>query len=118
MPIVVTFNWNPSAITERVALAVSGGLEETGREAHGVWESIAPVSDDPRTSGDLRRMFRTPIMSGEHSVTLLLQAYAKHAKFVEFGTVKMPAQAPLRRTAGAVLPSVGRHIREGLAQLG
>lgn len=117
MPTTVTVKWNASAIRERVAVAVVDGLERVAQEAHTVWEDIAPVGDDPRTSGDLRRMFRAPIIGGEVNVALILNAYAKHAVHVEYGTYKDPVQAPLRRTAGQVIPSIGRHIKAALMEL-
>jgi len=117
MPTTVTFNWNRDAIFERVALAVVNGLEDAGADAHEIWEGLAPVSDDPRTTGDLRRMFRAPVLAGDVNVTLHMEAYARHAKFVELGTIKMGAQAPLRRTAGLVMPAVPGHIRAALMEL-
>lgn len=118
MPISVTFKFNSSAFRERVASAVVGGLERTGKDAFEIWEQVAPVSNDPRTSGDLRSMFRTPITSGEYAVTLTLNAYARHAKFVEFGTIKGdPAQAPLRQTAAVVMYSVPGYIQEAQGSL-
>jgi|SRR5215471_1508171 len=117
MPTTVTFNWNREAIFERVALAVQAGLEDAGADAHDIWTGLAPVSDDPRTTGDLRRMFRAPVIAEEVNINLHLEAYAPHAKFVELGTIKMGAQAPLRRTAGMVMPMVPMHIRAALMEL-
>lgn len=117
MPTTVSLHFNRDAIFERVAAAVVSGLEDAGADAHDIWEGLAPVSDDPRTTGDLRRMFRAPVISEEVNVALVLEAYARHAKFVELGTIKMGAQAPLRRTAGMVMPMVPRHIRAALMEL-
>jgi hypothetical protein len=117
MPTTVTFNWNRDAIFERVATAVQAGLEDAGSDAYDIWTGLAPVSDDPRTTGDLRRMFRAPVIAEQINMSLYMEAYARHAKFVELGTIKMGAQAPLRRTAGMVMPRVPMHIRAALMEL-
>ena len=92
-------------------------MEDSGKDAFGIWERTAPISNDPRTKGDLRSMFRAPIEAGEFNVTLTLNAYAPHAVFVELGTVKMPPQSPLRTTAGLVADGVPTKIHHALMEL-
>lgn len=116
MPIQInSFKWNTDAIRERVASAVVDGLDRV--EARQTWEEVAPISNDPRTRGDLRKMFRAPIVAGEVNVTLTLHAYAREAIHVEFGTYKDPAQAPLRRTAGILIPTISGHIKAAMMEL-
>jgi hypothetical protein len=119
MPPQVTFSfsWNHAALFERVAAAVVAGLEATGKDAFDTWEQTAPISNDERTRGDLRKMFRAPVEAGEFDISLILHAYSREAKFVELGTWKMDAQSPLRRTAGLVMASVPHNIRAELQGL-
>ena len=117
MPLTATFNWNVSGIRERVVSAVVDGLDRVGTEARQVWEETAPISNDPRTRGDLRKMFRAPTVGGEVNVALILHAYSRESIHVEYGTFKDPEQAPLRRTAGIIIPGIAGHIRAAMMEL-
>lgn len=117
MPNPGVVNWNGSQLTSHVIDASIRALVSVEQVGHEYWEVAAPVSNDPRTTGDLRKSWFTPprISISDDQITLTIGASARHAIYVEYGTYKMPAQSPLRATAGEIVAMLPYTVAEQLS---
>lgn len=117
MPTPGIVNWNGSQLTTHIVEASIRALTSVEQVGHEYWDVAAPISTDPRSTGDLRRSWFSPprINFSNNQVTLTIGASAKHAIYVEYGTYKMPAQSPLRATAGEIVAMLPYTLTEQLS---
>lgn len=108
------FNWNSLAQVERVASASHDALSRASLDAEMWWDAVAPVGTDPRTSGDLKRMWFSDVVGGEDTITLVFGSLSQHAIYVELGTYKMEPRAPIRQVAGEIMPFIPHYLWESL----
>lgn len=102
------FHWNGSQVLEHVTNAANAALSSAAEFGHEYWNMSAPISDDPRTSGDLRRSWFDEITRHGVDLNLTFGAQTRYAIYVELGTSKMAPRAPVRTVAGeiaAIIPS-------------
>jgi len=116
VPGTLRFQWNGDAQYERVVTAAVGTAERLGVDATQWWEASAPVGDDPRTSGELKREWFTDIEGHETSVVLTFGSRSRHAIFVELGTGKMTPRAPIRQVAGEIWPMIPYYFADELTR--
>src|SRR6476646_681927 len=101
-------DWNPDAWEARLQAAAFNTLDRIANDAFQWWDLVAPVSDDPRTSGWLKESWFTNISStGQFGQIILhIGASARYAIYVELGTGRMAPRAPLRTVAAEVVPLI------------
>jgi HK97 gp10 family phage protein len=75
---------------------------EIANDAETIAKTIVPVD-----TGELKGSISTKVVKNKNDVTIKLQAEADHAKYVEFGTVKMNAQPFLLPSLKAALIKKG-----------
>ena len=104
----MNFTWNGAGVLEHVTNAATRALSSAAEFGHEYWDMSAPISDDPRTSGDLRRSWFDQITRQGVDLNLEFGARTRYAIYVELGTSKMGPRAPVRTVAGeisAIIPS-------------
>lgn len=97
------FEWYTDEMMAYTSDAMRRALESGGAFGQQLWQHIAPVGTDPRTSGDLRRSWVDFVQQHGQNLALILAATARYAIYVELGTSKMSPRAPLRATAAEVV---------------
>ncbi|MDG3012377.1 hypothetical protein G4X40_19745 [Rhodococcus sp. D2-41] len=81
-------------------------LMAAGQEAEDYWKSIAPVGDKEHAlksgyvdhPGDYRNSIRHKMMHNPTRMKVRVEATDFKAHWIEYGTSKMPAQAPMAKT--------------------
>lgn len=109
-------NWNPREWEARVQGAAFNTLDRVANDAHSWWDLVAPVGDDPRTSGDLKGSWFSNISSTGNfgQIVLHIGASVRYAIYVELGTGRMAPRAPLRTVAGEVFPLIEYYLYDEL----
>lgn len=110
------FDWDATGAKERMVLAATVALGYMELDAYNWWDLIAPVGDDPRTSGELKASWFSDVVAGENGVWLTFGAGVRYAIFVELGTGRMPPRAPLRTVAGEVFPFIEPYLQRALSR--
>jgi hypothetical protein len=99
--------WHGAEFSGFVTKALQAALTTGATYGESMWDMIAPVGIDPRTSGDLKRSWFGHVTNVGGSLSLVIGASARHAIYVELGTSTMSPRAPVRTTAAeivAILP--------------
>jgi hypothetical protein len=104
------FNWYGSEFSAFVDDAMQKALGSGGEFGHAVWDMTAPISDDPRTSGQLRESWDHIVDRFGEGMSLMISANTRYAIYVELGTSKMGPRAPLRTVAGEIVSILPYYI--------
>ena len=110
----MNFRWYGAEFKEFVTNGTSKALGSAGILGKSVWEYTAPISTDPRTTGDLRASWFSSVDSVADQIILTVGSSARYAIYVEFGTSRSTARAPLRKTVGYVTAVIPQYLRNEL----
>lgn len=104
----MTFQWNALAFRIRARDAAERALTRVAVDAYEWWAFIVPIGKSTKTheAGTLRDSWGSGVLVSLDEVKLYIWADAPYAIYIELGTGVMPPRAPLRNTAGEVIPFV------------
>lgn len=108
--------WNTSALEHHAREGVQNALGSASEFGHAYWDATAPVSDDRRTSGDLRRSWDAVVHQAGNGYVLTISANTRYAIYIELGvpSKNMLPRAPLRATAGEISAILPTYLRDEL----
>lgn len=103
----------------KVQDAAERALHSGEEFGHAYWDMTAPISDDPRTSGDLRRSWFAHVRPRYRKVVLTIGAATRYVVYVELGVPSrgILPRAPVRTTAGEIAAIMPYYLNQELADI-
>lgn len=106
-------HWDNLPVLGHVGKGVHNALSSAAEYGHAYWDSTVPVSNDPRTSGDLQRSWGQEIHPSPTGYRLRISANTRYAIYVELGAPAkgMGPRAPLRATGGEIAAILESYLK-------